>query len=700
MNNQIYDNRELSWLKFNTRVLEEAEDCYVPLIESLCFVSIFSSNLDEFFMVRVGSLTDQLLFDPKATENKTKMTAKQQLDAIYKAVVPLISRKDAAYFDVLKRLKPYGIEHVSLDNLSKKDLAFFECYFDREILPLLSPQVIDKRHTFPFLNNKDIYIIANVETKSNSKLAIVKASGAFDRIIFLPDNKKKFLLVEELILHFVSKIFLNYKIKEKSVIRVTRNADIDINDGFTDYELDFRSVMTEMLKQRKKLSPVRLEVGKELSNSTIENLCSHLELTPKQVFVTKSPLDMSFGFQLKNKLPFDEQLFYKSVIPQNSTQLNVDESIIKQIIKKDILLSYPFENIKPFIQLLKEASYDPQVVSIKITLYRVATDSKIISALINAAENGKEVLVLVELRARFDEENNIGWSKQLEEAGCRVMYGPETMKVHSKLLLITRKNGNKVEYITQIGTGNYNEKTSTLYTDLSLITANKNIAIEASTVFNALSLGNLVEDSNHLLVAPYCLQSKVLEMLDVEINFAKSGEQAYFAAKLNSLSDKVIIDKLIEASQAGVKIDLIIRGICCLIGGVKGYTENITITSIVGRFLEHSRIYIFGVGERQRVYISSADFMTRNTVRRVEVAAPVYDVSIKKRLLDMFYMLKKDNVKTRIQQNDGTYIKSPISETALDSQMYFYKESYKNTNQVKLPKRKNSKFNFFKIFKK
>ena len=698
MGTKIKDNRELSWLKFNKRVLEESLDEKMPTLERLTFCSIFSSNLDEFFMVRVGSLHDQILVGDTSRENKTNMTATEQIDAILKRVSKLIVEKDNSYQKIMHALNKEGISQINFKDLTKQQIEFFEYYFEREILPLVSPQVIDKRHPFPFLNNKDIYVIAKIEAKSGVKLGIVKASGVFDRVIFMPGETTRFMLVEDLILHFASRIFGNFKIGEKSLIRVTRNADINAEEGLVDLDLDFRLVMTELLKKRKKLCPVRLEISRNLSDSTLKELCSRLELSEKSVFLTKSPLDMSYVFSLQDKLSARKDLFFNKIEPQKSAFLTT-ESMIKQIQRKDILLSYPYESIKPFIKLLFEAAEDKNVISIKITLYRVAKDSKIIDALIEAAENGKEVLVLVELRARFDEENNIGWSKQLEDAGCRVMYGPQNYKVHSKLLLITRKIGNKVEYITQIGTGNYNEKTARLYTDLSLMTANKSIALEATTVFNALSLGNFVTNTNYLMVAPLCLQSKIIELLDKEIEHAKSGEKAYFGGKFNSLSDKTIINKLIEASQVGVKIELIVRGVCCLIAGVEGYTENITIISIVGRFLEHSRIYIFGADERQSVYISSADFMTRNTLRRVEVAVPILDVTIKSRILTMFSVMLSDNVKARIQQNDGSYIKKvDDNPTSLDSQMFFTRQAYQSAQAYDL--NSDKKKSIFSILKK
>lgn len=677
---KVYDNRELSWLKFNQRVLEEAQDTAVPLLERLTFTSIFSTNLDEFFMVRVGSLHDQILLKDNTRENKTDMSAKEQIDAICVRTHELIPIKDKAYSTIMKQLSEYEVQQVDFKDLTKNEVEFLENYFLFEIKPLISPQVIDKRHPFPFLNNKDIYAIAKIESKSSVKLGLIQANGVFDRIIYLPGDKLRFMLVEDLILHFASKVFVNYHIEEKALIRVTRNADINAEEALFDFDLDFRSVMSELIKKRKKLSPVRLEISRILSDPTLDELCSRLEISREQIFLEKAPLDFSFVFSLQDKLSDKKELLYSNVYPQKSPSIDDSETMVKQIQRGDIMLSYPYESIKPFIRLLQEASTDPHVVSIKITLYRVAKNSKIVEMLIDAAENGKEVLVLVELRARFDEENNIGWSKRLEVAGCTVIYGPENLKVHSKLLLITRKSGNKVEYITQIGTGNYNEKTSTLYTDISIMTANKDIAIEAATVFNSLSLVNLVEHTNHLLVAPLCLQNKVLDMLEAEILISKTGSPAYFGAKLNSLSDKILIDKLIEASRAGVKIELVVRGICCIIGGVEGFTENITVTSIVGRFLEHSRIYIFGTSERQRLYISSADFMTRNTVRRVEVAAPVYDKIIRERIFEMFKIMLSDNVKARVQLPDGTYIKKQSSGASLDSQAFFYMQAYKNAS--------------------
>ncbi|MDE5741790.1 MAG: polyphosphate kinase 1 [Oscillospiraceae bacterium] len=677
---ECYDNRELSWLKFNERVLEEASDKSVPLCERLMFAAIFQSNLDEFFMIRVGSLYDMTLVGSDERDNKTDMTCSEQLDAIFKRTAELVPMRDNAYRGVMAELEKHGVEQVDFSALSDKEESYLKVYFTTEIRPLISPQVIDKRHPFPFLKNKEIYAVAHLESKSSVKLAIVPASGSFSRIIFLPGTKYRFMLVEELILHYMPLIFENYKILDKSLMRITRNADINMEEALYDHDVDLRDVMSELLKKRKKLSPVRMELSRKLGGEAVDYLCEKLELAKEQVFRLKSPLDLSFVYPLRSKLEDSfPLLFFGRADSQNSCEVIKDAPMIPQILRRDILLSYPFESIRPFLRLLMEAANDPSVVSVKITLYRVASNSKVIDALIAAAENGKDVLVLVELRARFDEENNIGWSQRLERAGCNVIYGPESLKVHSKLLLITRKtNSGKIEYITQVGTGNYNEKTSALYTDLSLMTANQDIGAEALMVFNALSTSSLVEHTSRLLVAPLCLQNKIIEMIDNEIAAAKRGEEAFIGLKLNSLTDKTLMDKLVEASQSGVKIRMVIRGICCLVAGIEGLTENIEITSIVGRYLEHSRIYIFGTPERRKIYISSADFMTRNTLRRVEVAVPIYDNHVRSRIMHIFDVLIRDNVKARKMAPDGTYSHVRTEGEPVDSQSAFIREAYEN----------------------
>ena len=674
---KIYMNRELSWLKFNERVLEEAENPEVPLCERLTFASIYQSNLDEFFMVRVGSLYDQTLLDKKICENKTGMTSQEQIDAILKQTKLINKRKEAVYEELMARVAEQGIRILRFNELDEDGAHYLEGYFKSEIAPLISPTVIGRRQPFPFLKNKEIYAVAVLGAKGKKdRLGIIPCtSNIFGRLIAVPGMPGTYMLAEELILHFAPVVFKGYKIKSKSLLRITRNADIDA-DALYDEDLDYREFMAGLIKQRKKLAPIRLELSRDMDKKGIAVLCEYLELDENHVFMSSTPLDLSFVFQIQDLLRKNLELYFPKRTPQKSDQFQDGKSIIAQIKEEDKLLSYPYESIRPFLHLLTEAAEDPDVISIKMTLYRVAKQSKVVEALIEAAENGKEVVVLVELRARFDEENNIEWSRRLEDAGCQVIYGLDGYKVHSKLCLITRKNAGHVEYITQIGTGNYNEKTSRLYTDLSLMTSNVEIGLEASNVFQALSKGEVVEHTRHLLVAPKCLQNKVLDMLDEEIAHARNGEEAYAGFKLNSLTDKKIIDKLIEASEAGVKIDMIIRGICCLIPGVKGKTENIRIISIVGRFLEHSRIYIFGSKERRKYYIASADFMTRNTVRRVEVAAPVYNNKLKTKLQKMFDVMLSDNQKARKLEADGNYHRVSNDLTPVNAQEYFYAEAY------------------------
>ncbi len=682
MEKQLYMNRELSWLKFNERVLEEAEDEKNPLCERLTFASIYQSNLDEFFRVRVGALIDQDLMNPKQRENKTGMTSKEQIDAILEQVRKLSVRKDFAYKKLMEELKQYHINIVNFNMLTEEESDYLEQYFDTEIAPLISPILLGKNAPFPFLKNKDIYAAVLLVSKSGKeRVGIIPCSNnVFQRLIQLPSHPGKYMLSEELILHFVSKIYKKYIVKSKTLIRVTRNADIDAASLYDEDLADYREIMVEVIKRRKKLSSLRLELSRGVDEEVVKTLCKNLELDKKYVFQSETPLDLSFVFLLQDDLRKNSELFYSRRIPQHSSMFDLKRSIIEQVKEKDKMLSFPFESMRPFLMMLREAAEDPEVVSIKMTLYRVARDSKIVEALVEAEENGKEVLVLVELRARFDEENNIEWSRKLEEAGCRVIYGLDNYKVHSKLCLITRKVQNGIEYITQIGTGNYNEKTSKIYTDLMVMTADPSIGLEASEVFQALSLQEVVNHTEQLLVAPKCLQNKVLEMIDEEIAHAKNGEKAYIGLKMNSLTDKAIIDKLIEASMAGVKIDMVIRGICCLVPGIQGCTDNIHVTSIVGRYLEHSRIYIFGTDEREKMFIASADFMTRNTVKRVEVAIPVKDKDIRLRLHELFVTLLADNCKARTLCADGNYRKVMTEGKELNSQEVFFEQAYQNAS--------------------
>ena len=673
----IYMNRELSWLKFNERVLEEAENQEVPLCERMNFVSIYQSNLDEFFRVRVGSLQDQMLVNKKIRDNKTDMTSEEQIKAILKEVKRLNKRKDAAYADLMKKVAEYGITLVDFKTAKPEEKKFLEQYFNHEIMPLSSPTIVGKRQPFPFLRNQEIYAVVVLETRSGKeRIGIIPCTNNMvERLVEIPGGEGRYILSENIVLHYIGKVFKGYKVIGKSLIRVVRNADIDA-DALYDEDLDYREFMADLMKERRKLTPVRLDMSREIDESVVESLCRYLKVEPERVFRSEAPLDLSFIYKLQDLLRMHPELFYEKRVPQKSASFRDGESIIKQIEEGDKLLSYPYESIRPFLNLLYEAAEDDNVLSIKMTLYRLAKQSKIVEALCEAAENGKEVVVLVELRARFDEENNIRWSRMLEKAGCQIIYGLEGFKVHSKLCLITKKGINGIEYITQIGTGNYNEKTARLYTDLSLMTTNVEVGLDAAGVFQALTKGETVEESGHLLVAPKCLQNRILDMIQMEIDHKKNGEDAYIGLKLNSLTDKKIIDKLVEASCAGVHVDMIIRGISCLIPGVEGRTDNIRIISIVGRFLEHSRIYIFGCGNRRRYYISSADFMTRNTVKRVEVAAPVYDPDIKTRIQKMFDLMLSDNKKARTENADGVYTLVPCEGEPVNSQEILYQEAY------------------------
>ena len=594
-----------------------------------------------------------MLIKPKKKDNKSNMTAQEQLEAIFYKVNELEPMKDIAYKNIMLELMEYGVEQINFRSASIEEQQYLQEYFKREIKPLVFPTIIDKKNPFPFLKNKEIYCAVQLQSKSNVKLGIIPASGQFNRVIRLSGGNR-FILAEDLILHFAPSIFKNYKVVDKTLFRLTRNADITVEEGLYDQDFDFREAM--------------------------EELCKKLDLDENHIFYLKTPLDLSFTGIIRDMLDKPELKFDK-LVPQKSASVADNMAMMPQIKRHDILLSYPYETIKPFIQLLNEAANDSRVTEIKITLYRLAKNSMVIDALCDAAENGKQVTVLVELRARFDEENNINWSRRLQEAGCHIMYGPRELKVHSKLLLITRQNNGKTEYITQVGTGNYNEKTSTLYTDLSLMTANQDIGNEAQLLFEALMENRLIEQSQHLLIAPLCLQNKVLEMIEEEITHVRNGEEGYIGIKINSLCDKVIMDKLVEASKAGVKIDMVIRGINSLAAGVSGETENIKIISIVGRYLEHSRIYIFGTKKRSKIYISSADFMTRNTVRRVEVAAPLYNARIKQRVWNMFETLLNDNVKARNQLPDGTYIRAISEHPPLDAQRFFFEEAYRKAEK-------------------
>ncbi len=694
MYGSYFDNRELSWLKFNQRVLEEAEDGRVPLFERLGFISIFASNLDEFFMVRVGSLYDQTLLkkDKDKKDNKTHLTAQEQLLLIAEKTAELLPRFNDAYWQIMEKLRLYGVEHVRMENLSDAENGYLLRHFSSDIKPLLFPTIVDKKHPMPFFANKAVYVIARLKNKKGGEFfgIIPAGSEAFGRIVPLPAEEGfRFILTEELITAYAHLAFPDYEVIDRGTFRITRNADIDAEEALDD-DVDFRNVMEELVKKRRKLCPVRVEFTGYGDREALASFAEQAGLSLGKGFLFRAdrPLDFGFLSEIERRLSDQKNLFFERLAPQPPACVLPDEPMLRQIDRGDILLMYPYESFSPFIRLLEEAAHTEEVVSIKITLYRVARDSKIVDALIKAAENGKDVLALVELRARFDEENNIGWSKRLEEAGVQVIYGLNGLKVHSKLLQITRKVGNSILYTTQIGTGNYNERTSRLYTDITLMTSDNDIGTDASLVFTALSIGSTVESSSTLWVAPNCLKSRVVEMIDREITFGSDG---YIGLKLNSLTDKDIIEKLAQASKSGVRIELLVRGISCLITGIPGETENISLVSVVGRFLEHSRIYIFGKEERERVYISSADFMTRNTERRVEVAAPVRDPAIRARITEYFHTMLRDNVKARDQRSDGSYVRREPEGEPLDAQIYFFRKAYSDAEAAQRRKKEKGK---------
>ena len=678
-NRQCYRNRELSWLLFNERVLNEAANPRVPLMERLQFVSIYQTNLDEFFMVRVGTLMEQT-GGKKTKDNKTGLSSKEQIKLILQEVERLELKRKEIYEQLMGELEPAGIHIINFQKLSKQEQSQLEAYFDKAIRPYLSPMIVGKQQPFPFLQNRELYAVARLETKGGKKrLGIVPCwNPVFKRLIEIPGRKGYHMLSEELILHFVSKLYPAYQIREKSIIRITRNADIDAGDVY-DEDLDYRGMMEQLLKKRKRLNPVRLELSRDLHKSIRKKLAGFLGISEEHVLHCGTPLDLSYMFTLQNTMREHQEWYYPRYSPRMSPEIRKEENILSQVEKKDILLSYPYESMKNFIAFLQAAAVDKTVRSIKITLYRMASHSQIVEALCDAAENGKEVLALVELRARFDEAANIEMSRRLEDAGCQVIYGLPAFKVHSKLCLITKQTEEGVSFLTQIGTGNYNEKTATLYTDLSLMTANRKIGQDAQEVFRTLLLGETVEESSALLVAPKGLQNAILEKIKEEGRKAEEGRGGYIGLKLNALTDKDIIDALILASQKGVVIQLLIRGICCLIPGIPGKTENIRVHSIVGRFLEHSRIYRFGQGEEEEIYIASADFMTRNTLRRVEVAAPVYDEHCRARVREIFDLGFKDTEKGKWLLSDGFYHDPEgLLEERFDSQDFFYREAYRN----------------------
>ena len=666
-------NRELSWLKFNQRVLEEAKDSSVPLLERMKFVSIFTSNLDEFFMIRVGSLYDMSLTDNSTIDSRSGMNPKEQLDAIFAAVAPLYKERDKTYSEIKKLLNPYGVCGLSIKELEQQEKKYVKKYFKDQILPILSPQIVDANHPFPHLLNKELYVIASLKQNGTSMIGIVPVPQFVSDILYLPGHDIRYIRMEKVIMEYLDVVFDKYEVSNKNYICVTRNADVSPDDEALEINDDFRLLMQETLHKRRRMAVVRMETAEPLDKELEKYFCDKFKITPAQIYRTKMPMKLDYIFSIMDKVPasLKRSLVDEPFTPQPSRYLT-DGKVIPQVKKKDILLSYPYESMDPFLRMIKEAAYDPTVLTIRITIYRLAKKARLVEYLCAAAENGKEVTVLIELRARFDEQNNIDWSERLEEAGCRVIYGFEGYKVHSKICLITYRNRNNIEYITQVGTGNYNEKTATMYIDVSLITADKGIGEDAAVFFKNMSIGNLNGSYQHIIVSPTSLKPKVLSLMDEEI---KKGTNGRIIMKMNSVTDVDFIQKVSEASNAGVKVDLIVRGICCILPGVKGYTENLRVTSIVGRYLEHPRIFLFGTGADQKIYIGSADMMTRNTEKRVEVACPVYDETIRKQLTHMLKIMLADNVKARELKSDGKYYMKEKGTSKVNSQEYFMREA-------------------------
>lgn len=675
-------NRELSWLQFNARVLAEAEDENVPLLERFKFLAIFTSNLDEFFMIRVGSLCDMAAVDKEHTDSKSGLTAKEQLHLIYKAVEPLYARRDAAFSDVDSKLSAIGLRRLTMDSLAPDEQKYIKRYFKDIIAPVLSPQIVDSHHPFPHLEGKVLHIAALLSHKKTERLGLLPVPASLPPVVFLPETPSRYILTEDILLAYADHVFEMYDVLEKTVLCVTRNADIQVDDETFGVESgDFRKKMEKLLRQRRRMAVVRVEINRPISDHFKEHFRGRFEVNDAQIFLSRTaPLKLGYAFSLGGHLPEKKRAFLSDApfTPQQPAMLSAGQSLLKAALQRDILLSYPYESMEPFLQMIREAANDPAVLAIRITIYRLASKAKLVEYLCAAAENGKDVTALIELRARFDEQNNIDWSERMEEAGCKIIYGFEDYKVHSKICLITRRERGAVRHITQVGTGNYNEKTAKQYTDVSLITADERIGQDAGAFFNNMALGNLSGHYSRLFVAPTSLKNNILALMDEQIAKGKDG---YILLKFNSLTDIDVIAKLREASCAGVTVEMIVRGICCLLPGVPGHTENITVTSIVGRFLEHSRIYVFGRGDEEKMYISSADLMTRNTERRVEIACPIDDPAVRTRLHDILYAMQHDTVKARVLQPDGTYCKKPAVQDPICAQNLLMQQAIENARK-------------------
>lgn len=660
-------NRELSWLQFNLRVLEEAENEEVPLLERLRFLSIFTTNLDEFFMVRVGSLFDLSIMMPDEKDNKSGMTPKEQLEKIYETIPYMLHRRESVYAQVMQQLKKRGITEVYFSDLKGTEVDYVQDYFEKNVRFLLCPQIIDRSHPFPHLKNKKLYVAAELRRGEKTVLGIVDVPETLPPLLYLPTEEGiRFIRLEEVIKGNLYKIFKIYTLREHAVICMTRSADISFDaDEVEEDSVDYREHMSKLLRLRDRLAPVWLEVEGNC-HELGKLLGKKAGLSKKQIYYSKCPAILTWayhsGIEVKN-------LMYPAFQPRYPSYLFEKLSMKQQIRAKDVLLFYPYHSMQPFLNLLKEAAKDRTVRAISITLYRLANNSQVAKYLMEAAENGKNVTVLVELRARFDEKNNIEWAKLLEESGCRIIYGQDNFKCHSKICLITYQEKNRISYITQIGTGNYNEKTAAIYTDFCLMSANEEIGKNAADFFSNMMIGNIHESYSHLLIAPHDMKQRLIRLIDNEIAKGKNGR---IIIKTNSITERELIDKLMQASCAGVQIDLIVRGICCILPNVPEKTENIRIISIVGRFLEHSRIYCFGTGDLQQIYISSADIMTRNQERRVEIACPILTDEHRRWLSFYLNLLLMDNVKARELTAQGNYVKKENhNQNPLDIQRYF-----------------------------
>lgn len=682
-------NRELSWLRFDDRVLEEAIDENVPLYERLKFIAIYASNLDEFYRVRVGSLYEMASVDTNGFDNKSFMTPNQQLDKIFVATKQLNQKADKIFATVEKQLKTYGIERKKVKSLNQKDKTYVKTYFDNQISPFLSPQIINVRHPFPHLLNKALYVGIILTRKKKKVFGIIPVPSNLPKIVYIPNKSKiRYVMTEDIIATYADKIFDGYEVENTAILSVTRSADISLDDERLDLGEDFLEHAREVLLKRQRLAPVRLEIEGNIDSTMMKYATEQFKITSKQIFIYKSPINKSYIFSLGSKFNEEQKnsLMYPPFEPSHICCVPENVSVMDYVANNDVMLQYPYQSFDIFLKFIKEAVTDEKVFAIKITLYRVGSHrAQLMNYLSMAAKMGKDVTVLMELRARFDEENNINWAEFLQDAGCKVIYGMEGYKVHSKICLVMKQDKTGIKYFTQIGTGNYNASTSSLYIDISLITSNEDIGKDAVEFFQNMGIDNLYGEYKNLLVAPVSLKNTLLDLIKEEIEKAKAGEETSIFLKMNSLTDRQLIDALKEASQAGVKIKMIIRGICCILPGIEGKTDNIEVISVVGRFLEHSRIFCFGTGENMKMYIASADWMTRNTENRVEIAAPIYDQKIKNSIYDTLRIMWKDNLKARILCSDGTYKKPEIKEgdELIDCQNYLRHE-YKVGRKIKL----------------